>query len=124
MNPISVTHKQSGRLRRTSGNAKETCSKCSLKVEDSRKGQRYCKSCHAANMRAKRPKHSELTPEQRMKANCRSYLNTYLKRGYIEKKPCTVCGSDVSQAHHNDYSKPLEVIWFCREHHLEHHNKK
>jgi len=41
------------------------------------------------------------------------------------KKPCQVCGKieDV-EAHHEDYSKPLEVEWLCLEHHLQRHGKK
>jgi hypothetical protein len=26
--------------------------------------------------------------------------------------------------HHADYSKPLEISWFCREHHLALHRKQ
>lgn len=74
-------------------------------------------------MRGRRPKHLELDPIARYKANCRSYANVYLRRGSIEKKPCEVCGSDNSQMHHEDYSKPLEVKWLCREHHLEVHKE-
>ncbi len=37
------------------------------------------------------------------------------------KKPCEICGSLKSQAHHDDYAKPLEVRWFCYEHHTQHH---
>ena len=43
--------------------------------------------------------------------------------GTITKKPCEVCGSDEVQAHHDDYSKPLEVRWLCRRHHSDLHNK-
>jgi len=74
-------------------------------------------------MRINRPKHSELTEEQRIKANCRAYVHTYIKRGKIKKGPCVVCGSDKVQAHHKDYSKPLEVEWYCTEHHIELHKK-
>lgn len=71
-------------------------------------------------MRTNRKRHSELSEEQRLKANARSYLNVYLKRGLIEKGTCK-CGSKETEAHHEDYTKPLEVIWMCRECHLKHH---
>lgn len=101
---------------------KTTCSKCNLPLEDNRVGKkRYCLSCHNEHMRNNRPKHSELSPEQRLKANCRSYVHSYLKRGKISKSPCSICGDINVQAHHEDYSKPLEIIWLCVKHHIEHH---
>jgi deoxycytidylate deaminase len=39
----------------------------------------------------------------------------------VVKQPCEVCGSTIVQAHHDDYSKPLEVRWLCVPHHNEHH---
>lgn len=111
------------RIRQPRGKRKSTCSKCGVKLDFSRIGkQAYCKGCHAANMRAKRPRHSELTTEQRKKANCRSYVNVYIRRGKITKQPCEKCGKK-AEMHHEDYDKPLEVVWLCREHHLEHHKK-
>lgn len=41
--------------------------------------------------------------------------------GKIIRLPCSICGKTKSEAHHPDYSKPLEVIWFCRSHHKLHH---
>jgi ribosomal protein S27AE len=35
------------------------------------------------------------------------------------RQPCEVCGDPVSQAHHDDYSKPLDVRWMCFRHHRE-----
>lgn len=109
------------RVRNKPGKRKSTCSKCNVDLSESRKNQRYCNSCHAEHMRNTRPKHSELTDLQRKKANCRSYLNVYLKRGYLSKKPCFICGSLNVEAHHEDYDKPLDVIWYCRQHHLSYH---
>ncbi len=98
------------------------CSKCDNPLEENRIGkQRYCRDCQAASMRLNRPKHSELSVEQKLKANARSYLNVYLKRGKIKKQPCCVCGHVKTEAHHEDYSKPLIVKWYCRKHHLELH---
>ena len=37
-----------------------------------------------------------------------------LKSGRLKKGPCVYCGStNRIQAHHRDYSKPLDVIWVC-----------
>ena len=40
------------------------------------------------------------------------------------KLPCCVCGDTKSQAHHEDYSKPLEVVWVCIKHHKDLERKK
>lgn len=53
----------------------------------------------------------------------RSYLHVYVKRGKVAKKPCRECGQP-AQAHHADYSKPLDVIWLCRKHHLALHKEQ
>ena len=100
------------------------CAKCGLVIEESRIFKySYCKKCHAEYMRENRRRHSELSPEQRKKANARTYANQYKKRGVIEKQPCCVCGSLESEMHHDDYDKPTQVRWYCREHHLEMHKK-
>lgn len=39
------------------------------------------------------------------------------------RKPCEVCGNPKSEAHHEDYSKPLEVVWLCFKHHRERHGQ-
>lgn len=109
------------RKRKVKGSRKPTCSKCKKKLDESRVGkQRYCKKCHAANMRANRPKHSELPEEARKKANCRAYTHEYVRRGKILVMPCWICGSE-AEVHHPDYNNPLEVVWLCRKHHLELH---
>jgi hypothetical protein len=36
---------------------------------------------------------------------------------------CVKCGDENSQMHHEDYDKPLEVIWVCRPCHLKLHNE-
>jgi len=46
-----------------------------------------------------------------------------IRDGKLIPKPCEKCGESKAEAHHDDYSKPLEVRWLCRKHHLEHHGK-
>lgn len=100
---------------------KANCGKCGNPKQ--RKDQAWCNSCIAEWARENRKRHSELSDEQRKKANARSYLNVYIRRGKIIKEPCCVCGDLEVQAFHTDYDKPLEVEWYCRKHHLEHHEK-
>ena len=88
--------------------------------EKSRGEQRYCCACHAQYMRENRPAYSDMPVKARRKSNARAYANTYQRRGKLEPQGCKICG-EPAQKHHEDYSKPLEVTWFCRQHHLEHH---
>ncbi|MFA9409268.1 MAG: hypothetical protein ACERKJ_10625 [Candidatus Dadabacteria bacterium] len=49
------------------------------------------------------------------------FRNTFYKNGG-EKEPCVICGTiNKVEAHHIDYDFPLEVVWFCHKHHMEHH---
>lgn len=40
-----------------------------------------------------------------------------VRRGNLFAEPC-FCGETKTEAHHEDYSKPLEVVWLCKIHHL------
>lgn len=99
------------------------CSKCKKPVEESRGKQRYCSSCHSEYQKKYRPKHSELSYEQRKKANARAYVKVYVRRGWIIKMPCSICGENKVEMHHDDYNKPTDVKWFCRKHHMEYHKQ-
>ena len=46
-----------------------------------------------------------------------------VRRGSLVKLPCKVCGDKKTHGHHEDYSKPLEVIWLCKTHHFEIHRR-
>lgn len=87
------------------------------------RSNQYCTGCHAAYMREWRKSHP-LTEAQRLKDNARSFVAVYLKRGKLVRLPCSVCSSPKSEAHHEDYGKPLDVTWLCRPHHLELHRPK
>ena len=44
-----------------------------------------------------------------------------IRDGRLKREPCEKCGAEPTQAHHDDYLKPLEVRWLCRTHHIEEH---
>jgi hypothetical protein len=44
-----------------------------------------------------------------------------IRGGLLTKQPCEMCGCDAVHAHHDDYSRPLDVRWLCPTHHGEVH---
>ena len=48
-----------------------------------------------------------------------------LKTGAIVKKPCAECGiNEHITAHHEDYTKPLDIIWLCKSCHQQLHGRR
>lgn len=59
-------------------------------------------------------------PEKRL---AHQAVQTALRNGSLSRMPCEVCGADNRvHAHHDDYSKPLAVVWLCHSHHMERHH--
>lgn len=58
----------------------------------------------------------------RYKRNAHMKVLRAVSKGLLIKEPCEVCGSKHVHAHHEDYSKPLEVRWLCPLHHKEVHS--
>ena len=74
----------------------------------------------AASRRARRKRRAnglEKIYKQRPDAQLRMTVQrmVYLARklGILVKQPCQRCGDPKSLAHHEDYSRPLEVTWLC-----------
>ena len=47
-------------------------------------------------------------------------LGNAVRDGRVKQQPCWVCG-ERAEAHHPDYSAPLEVVWLCPMHHKRTH---
>jgi len=70
--------------------------------------------------KAKR-KYAARNPEKQ-KATCA--VNNAVRDGRLQKLPCKNCGSKKRvHGHHDDYSKPLDVIWLCPRCHKEYHRQ-
>ena len=81
--------------------------------------------------RAKRPERIAAAIEQtkkwraedRRRTKCHNAVARALRNGLIEPAPCAVCGSENSVAHHEDYDKPLDVVWLCSACHKARHKE-
>lgn len=59
--------------------------------------------------------------ERDRKLRARKTLRRALKKGTLARAACVECGAEETEGHHPDYSKPLEVVWLCHEHHMRRH---
>jgi len=58
----------------------------------------------------------QLSKRERQRA--RQLAHAAIKKGRIKRQPCVICGTtNRVVAHHEDYSKPYEVQWLCKNHH-------
>ena len=109
-----------------------SCKQC-LKVRDSSKHKKFREKRLAQMkeyMKTERGKNShsiackkwiDAYPNKR-RAHC--IVNNAIRDKKLFKEPCEICGSTESvHAHHDDYSKPLNVRWLCSSHHKQWHSK-
>lgn len=112
---------------------REKSDKCKCGNERAIYSQSYCVECISAFGKARREllhksglllkRAPAMTPEARkQKASIRAITSTAIRKGYLMRQPCEVCGTEINvEAHHDDYDKPLDVRWLCKTHHAEHH---
>ncbi len=58
----------------------------------------------------------EKTPQ---KYKARMKLHNATRDGKVQRQPCVFCGNELAEAHHQDYSKPFDVVWVCFKCHRE-----
>lgn len=63
---------------------------------------------------------AESSPERRA---AHVIVGNAVRDGKLERRPCERCGEIKAHAHHEDYSKPLDVIWLCRPCHGRRHRE-
>ncbi len=130
--------------KRASSGLSSSCKKCKTvvdrlyyknnKTEILRKTHEYCRTVEGKKRRREiEIKYSKTKKGKRNKrknakmwrlkcpekAKARDCVSNAIRSGHLIKQPCEVCGGLKVQAHHEDYSKPLDVNWLC----IKHHNK-
>jgi hypothetical protein len=104
------------------------CKECAKKDVSKHRGENLEKIRQYDRDRAKLPHRLELRkainkrwsehhPDRR---RAQQKLRQAVKYGLVKKHPCWVCG-EKAEAHHPDYSSPLDVVWLCVIHHRQTH---
>ncbi len=111
--PLSEFHKDSSKKDGLRGKCRQCCFEAN---------KEYYSSAHGKAIVSGQTKRKWIRTKK--KVSCRNLLNIAIMDGIVFKKPCQICGSPHVEAHHDDYDKPLEVVWLCRFHHNELHGKR
>jgi ribosomal protein S27AE len=61
--------------------------------------------------------------EDKRRSIAHSAVSRAIKNGILAKAACFRCGDTKSLAHHEDYDKPLDVIWLCQPCHKQRHKE-
>lgn len=106
---------------------KPLCIKCGKEKEPQRVGKySYCLKCQGEFTKesTRRMPYHKYSETRKIQHLCRLAVYKAIKNGELIKTPCEVCGGLPSEAHHTDYTKPLQVRWLCRGHHADQHRSK
>ena len=68
-------------------------------------------------------KNARYNAANREKYLARKAVARAIAAGKLVRQPCCRCGSAQAEAHHEDYSRPLDVVWLCHPHHVGRHQE-
>ena len=61
--------------------------------------------------------------EDRRRTAAHNAVARAIRNGSLFRLPCVRCAEKKSLAHHEDYDKPLEIIWLCQPCHKQRHKE-
>lgn len=113
---------------------RKSCDRCLVKLAEYQKIRLTLTKVHRTEHARQYRKTSrgkaiilKISTEQKKKSpekhQARYLLNNAKTKGLITVEPCNICNAVKVEAHHPNYSKPLDVIWLCKLHHTELHHK-
>lgn len=76
--------------------------------------RRFCQAC--------KDRWSQ-TSEAKQKRSAQQALSNAIRDGKLTRQPCEACTKSgrvqhgTSHGHHEDYAKPLDIVWLCPLHH-------
>lgn len=107
------------------------CKECAKAEERKRRADNieYCREYD--RKRAKLPHRVKLALEvnrrwraqDKRRVHCHNAVARAIKKGELVPQNCERCGDEKTVAHHEDYDKPLDVVWLCQPCHKQRHKE-
>lgn len=102
----------------------KVCEICKGEYTTARLTQMLCGDC-SGSKKAKYLALKQYRKRNIEKVRKRDAIGKRALRKHIIDQECSIAGCNkTGERHHDDYDKPLEITWLCRQHHREVHSKK
>lgn len=90
------------------------CPHCGQDITLQRTGAEQARMWRQNNREKARAHNRSRRYKQREKVLARQKLQNAVTSGKMTRGPCELCGSNSpTEGHHDDYTQPLNVRWFC-----------
>ena len=107
------------------------CKECNKKDVNENRNKKIDYYREYDKVRAKRPDRIKLAlevnnrwrAEDKRRSQCHNAVARAVKNGKLLPQNCERCGCEKTVAHHEDYNKPLDVMWLCQPCHKERHKE-
>lgn len=104
-------------------NNAEKAREYSSKYHHSEKGQDRYKRYYSENKDDFFRRAKASRDKYKHESRARNIVSRAIHDGKLLRQPCCICGDSKTDAHHDDYNKPLDVRWMCRRCHIKWHKE-
>ena len=107
------------------------CKECAKKDVATHRAENLEKVRAYDRERGKRPERIKLATEicrawraeDKRRHVAHSAVARAIRKGELVRMSCVKCGAEKTEAHHEDYDKPLDVVWLCSPCHKKRHQE-
>lgn len=93
----------------------KTCTRCQIGYKGHHSAM-FCPPCQTLQLAERRAR-----PEYIQKNASRAITRKAIRKGELKRQPCEACDRLDTEAHHEDYARPLEIVWLCSKCHADRH---
>ncbi len=98
------------------------CEKCKKDIVNTSKG--LCLICFLTRNGCKDKESQAHRLKYPEKIRARKKVSQAIRLGKLIRGNCLICKKPNAEAHHEDYTKPFDIMWLCKLHHSKHEKDK
>lgn len=113
----------------SAGGRKRRCKACELRIEKERRAKKIdeiraydVKRAKSKNRRQQAKKNNlQWKANNPLKRKAQQMVSNAIRAKKLVRKNCLICDKAKTHGHHDNYAKPLQIMWLCPVHHFYRH---